>query len=280
MNKLTIIVLAIVFCLTTSIAWSKTDEVLVPKTLILEARKSEETYRLINSLFTQGGNAIEVSDCSHPQFGPHITQNFDKNLKKYVFRFHIHRDHDSDRCKLFGRQRTEIKVYDKSPDWLKARKQSKFIYKWKFKLDEKFQSSRYFTHLFQVKAVGGLYFKHPVITFTTRKGLAGQEDKFELRYGTKHKSENILVAKLSPFLGKWLQVVFEATFAEKGRLFVKITSLENGTELLSYKNTSIKIWKDESKYLRPKWGIYRSLKDKSMLRDEIIDFADIEIQAN
>ena len=68
MNKLTIIVLAIVFCLTTSIAWSKTDEVLVPKTLILEARKSEETYRLINSLFTQGGNAIEVSDCSHPQF--------------------------------------------------------------------------------------------------------------------------------------------------------------------------------------------------------------------
>ena len=36
MNKFTIIVLAIVFCLTTSIAWSKTDEVLVPKTLILE----------------------------------------------------------------------------------------------------------------------------------------------------------------------------------------------------------------------------------------------------
>lgn len=280
MNKLTLTVLTILFFLMSSIAWSKTHEVLTHKKLIIEAKKSEETYNLINSLLTENGNAIEVSDCSHTQFGPHITQVFDNKFKKYVFRFHIHRDHDSDRCKSFRRQRTEIKVYDKSPDWLKARKKSKVTYKWKFRLDDKFQSSRYFTHLFQLKAVGGSYSDHPMITFTTRKGLVDRADKFEIRHGTKHKSEKIFVRQLRPFLGKWLQVVFKATFEEKGELFIKITSIENGAELLSYKFKSIKMWKYESKYLRPKWGIYRSLRDKGMLRDEVIDLTDIEIQAN
>ena len=77
MNKLTLTVLTILFFLMSSIAWSKTHEVLTHKKLIIEAKKSEETYNLINSLLTENGNAIEVSDCSHTQFGPHITQVFD-----------------------------------------------------------------------------------------------------------------------------------------------------------------------------------------------------------
>ena len=92
-------------------------------------------------------------------------------------------------AKKFDRQRTEIKVYDKSPDWLKAIEQSKFVYKWKFRLDQKFQPSPHFTHLFQMKAVGGSSSSHPMITFSARKGRRERPEKFELRYGTQHKSK-------------------------------------------------------------------------------------------
>jgi hypothetical protein len=40
------------------------------------------------------------------------------------------------------------------------------------------------------------------------------------------------------------------------------------------------MWKDEADFLRPKWGIYRSLKNKNVLRDEVVDFADLKIQAD
>ena len=86
--------------------------------------------------------------------------------------------------------------------------------------------------------------------------------------------------QLLPFLGQWLLVVFKATFGEKGKLVIKITSIKNGAQLLYYKNETIKMWKNDADFLRPKWGIYRSLKNKDALRDEVVDFADIEIQAN
>ena len=257
-----------------------TASVWAQQTLLLQGTESQETYTVINEKLADGGDAFEVSDCSHSKFGPHITQVFDKALKKHVFRFHIHRDQDTDRCKKFDRQRTEIKVYDKSPDWLKAIEQSKFVYKWKFRLDQKFQPSPRFTHLFQMKAVGGSNSSHPMISFSARKGRRERPDKFELRYGTQNKSKKIMEVQLLPFLGQWLLVVFNATFGEKGMLVIKITSIKNGAQLLYYKNETIKMWKNDADFLRPKWGIYRSLKNKDALRDEVVDFADIEIQAN
>ncbi len=250
------------------------------QTLLLSGTGSRNAYAAINDKLAGHGNVIEVSDCSHPQFGSHITQAFDETLKKHVFRFHIHRDHDTDRCKKFDRQRTEIKVYDKSPDWLKGVQNSNFIYKWKFRLDHKFQPSRHFTHLFQMKAVGGPYSNHPMITFTARKRSNERSDRFELRYGTQHNSSTLLEATLLPFLGRWLQVIVNATFGEKGALAIRITSINTGAQLLHYEDDSITLWKDGADFLRPKWGIYRSLQHKGALRDEVVDFADIEIQAN
>ena len=250
------------------------------QTLLLRGTGSQDAYAAINDKLAEDGNAIEVSDCSHPQFGSHITQAFDEILKKHVFRFHIHRDHDTDRCKKFDRQRTEIKVYDKSPDWLKGVENSKFTYKWKFRLDRNFQPSRHFTHWFQMKAVGGPYSSHPMITFTARKRHGERPDRFELRYGTQHDSSKLMEANLPLFLGRWLQVSVNARFGEKGALAIRITSINTGAQLLHYENNSIKLWKDSADFLRPKWGIYRSLKHKGALRDEVVDFADIEIQTN
>ena len=248
------------------------------QTLFLQANGSQDAYTLINDKLVEfDGNAFETSDCSHRDFGPHITQVYDAILRKHVFRFHIHRDEDTDRCVKFDRQRTEIKVYDKSPDWMKATEQSSFAYKWKFKVDQKFQPSKKFTHFFQLKGVGGAY-GMPLLTLTARKGPRGQPAKLELRHATHAKARKIRVEKLQPFLGTWLRINVKATFGSKGKLVIQIKSMNDNHTLMYYENNSLNMWKQDADFIRPKWGIYRSLRDKQSLRDEVIDFADIEIK--
>gem|GEM_PF-5039235 len=53
------------------------------------------------------------------------------------------------------RQRNEIKSYGPSPDNLLGIENERVVYKWKFKLPEGFQSSTSFTHIHQLKSVGG-----------------------------------------------------------------------------------------------------------------------------
>ena len=63
-------------------------------------------------------------------------------------------------------------------------------------------------------------------------------------------------------------------------MVIQVISMNNNRTLLYYENNSLNMWKQDADFIRPKWGIYRSLKDKQSLRDEVIDFADIEINVN
>jgi len=60
------------------------------------------TYDLLHQAYT-----TEVPDCGH--MVPHITEEFDDELKKNVFIFHAHVNQDDDRCGKTDRQRTEIR---------------------------------------------------------------------------------------------------------------------------------------------------------------------------
>ena len=133
-----------------------------------------ETYALISGVL--GGNPIEIPDCAHPDFGPHITQEWDDGLGKHSFVFHIHVEPDNDRCKTFDRQRNEIKTYSSSPDYLKGFLNETVIYRWRFKLDAGFQPSSNFTHIHQLKDVGG-NISSPIITLTPR---VGSPDRLEI----------------------------------------------------------------------------------------------------
>src|SRR5215471_19138528 len=103
---------------------------------ILTADGQTDTYTLINSTF--GGIAEEVPDCSHPEFGPHITQTFDDTLSNYVFDFSIHVTPDNDRCVNFDRQRNEIKTNSNN---LVAFQGQTLEERWLFRLDNGFQPS-------------------------------------------------------------------------------------------------------------------------------------------
>jgi hypothetical protein len=243
----------------------------------LRADGAQDTYGLINGALAPRGVAIETPDCAHPEFGPHITQAPDLVLGRPVFRFHIHLDRDDDRCLKSDRQRNEIKVYGKSPKRLKAKAGETFVYRWKFRLDRSFRPSRRFTHLHQIKAVGGPEADTPLLTLSARKGRAGEPDRFELNYAERMKQRTVRWVPLQPLLGRWLEATERIAYGENGTYSLRVAAVDGGETLFSYESSPLRMWKSNADFLRPKWGIYRSLQDRGNLRDEIVDFTDFSI---
>jgi hypothetical protein len=212
------------------------------------------------------GSTIEAPDCAHPEFGPHITQEQDATLGKQVFVFHAHVKPDNDRCLKSDRQRNEIKVDAQSPAAQRAVQGDRMTYNWKFKLDSGFQASPDFTHLHQVKPVGGDD-DMPLITLIARK------DSMELTQYNYSNSRTILrSAPLSAFRGEWVDVRSTLTAGRPGTYSMTITRVRDGAVLLTYSSGSIDMWRSGTTYVRPKWGIYRSLNNPSYLRDEKVRF--------
>lgn len=245
--------------------------------LTLDADGEGDTYELISSKLAPGSNPIEVPDCNHSEFGRHIDEVFDDELNAFVFRFHLHTNEDDDRCINFDRQRNEIKSFGGSPDSLLAVEGERFVFKWKFKLDENFQSSSRFTHLHQLKAVGGSESSQPIITFTTRDG---SPDQLELRYAETTRQETLTRIDLTPLKGNWCDVTETVLFGENGSYEVQINRLSDSETLFSYSNDNIRMWKTDADFVRPKWGIYRSIEDIEKLRDEQVLYANFSIEEN
>ncbi len=241
----------------------------------LNANGEGETYELINSVLAPDRDAVEDPDCSHSGFGRHIDEIFDNELNTHIFRFHIHKTPDDDRCINSDRQRNEIKTYNLSPDNLKGIEGETVIYKCKFKLDTDFQPSKSFTHIHQLKAVGGSEAKIPLMTLTLRKA---DPDRMELRYAESTSQTTLKKVDLSLFKGVWVEVTETVTYGESGKYAISIVKVDRGDELFSYLNDNIRTWKTEADFIRPKWGIYRSLNDADNLRDEIVSFANFSIE--
>lgn len=243
--------------------------------VVLNADGPGSTYSLITSVLAPGHNPIEVPDCNHSAFGDHIDEVFDSALNTNVFRFHIHTSPDNDRCINFDRQRNEIKTYDKSPDNLLGIEDETVIYKWKFKLNEGFQSSSSFTHIHQLKSVGGSLASMPMYTLTTRKS---SPDRLELRYAVTNSQITLKQTDLAPLINTWLEVTETIKYGISGTYDIVIKKVSDGTTLFSYTNNNIINWRENADFVRPKWGVYRSLNNSQDLRDEIILFANFSIE--
>jgi hypothetical protein len=243
--------------------------------VVLTADGPGDTYELITSVLAPGQNPIEAPDCNHLEFGEHIDEIFDTELDKNVFRFFMHVDPDNDRCINFDRQRNEIKSYGPSPDNLLGIENERVVYKWKFKLPEGFQSSTSFTHIHQLKSVGGSLASIPMYTLTTRKS---SPDRIELRYAVTNSQVTLRTAPLESFIGSWVEVEESITYATNGEYDIKITRISDGEVLLSHSETSIINWRPGGDFVRPKWGIYRSLNNSENLRDEEVLFADFSVE--
>lgn len=239
---------------------------------ILEADGTGNTYELINSVFApNGGDAVESAECAHPEFGRHIAEVWDDDLKKYVFEFYIHVTPDNDRCINFDRQRVEIKTYDASPDYLKGIPGETIVYKWRFKVPSGFKVSSSFTHIHQIKAVGGDE-SNPLFTLTARKA---NPNKLELNYykSSEGGSQKLTQANLSLFENTWVEVTERIKLDNlNGTYSIVIKKVSDGTTILSYSNNKMLTYRSDNSFIRPKWGIYRSLNSPADLRDESLRF--------
>ena len=243
--------------------------------VFLSANGPGNTYEEINNVLAPGRDVVEVPDCVHTEFGRHIEEVYDNELEKYVFNFLVHKTPDNDRCQNFDRQRVEIKTYDGSPDNLKAIQGETVAYSWKFKLPQNFKVSKNFTHLHQIKSVGGLYASIPMVTLTARKATP---DRMELRYTATNMQSTLKATSLDLFRGQWVKVTEVIKYDNLGSYYIKISRVSDGLVLFNYNISAMDMWQDGSNFTRPKWGIYRSIKSQSDLRDEQVRFADFSIQ--
>lgn len=238
------------------------------KTWLRADGRSDDTYSLLNSVL--GGTAYEVPDCAHSGYGPHITQRTDSELNRPVFAFHAHVSQDNDRCINFDRQRVEIKTYDPSPSSTKGYEGETVTLSWNFRLNSQFQASSKFTHIHQIKAKGGDD-SLPLITLTPRK--KGSSNVLEVIYTGRDGNARVLQNDdLSKFAGKWVHAVEQLTYSKNGKYSLVLTRTDNGQHLLTVTNNNIDLWRDNTEFIRPKWGIYRSLGESSALRDEHVYF--------
>lgn len=253
------------------------------------------SYELIKKAF--GEKAIEspgLYPSNHPGT-PHIFEAEDDVVGPY-FIFLSHRDEDKDRDKDYtDRQRNEIKAYDRSRSSLKGFEGETMQYRWKFKIDESFEFSKSFTHFFQIKAKNVKKQKnpkdsdkYPILTISAIDSGDGG-NIFQLRHspsldanGNRLKFTRLVEDDMSRFTGQWIEFFVQITYEDSGQLIFQAKNIETGEVLVDFQEDNIDMWRGEHKsdFSRPKWGIYRSLKDKESLRseEERARFADFSIR--
>lgn len=235
------------------------------KAVVLTADGPGNTYELINSKLAPGFDVVENPECVHPSFGRHIAEVWDADLNKNVFEFYSHVAEDNDRCIAFDRQRIEIKTYDQSPANLKGTVGETITYKWRFRLAPGFKPSSNFTHIHQIKPVNGDD-GDPLFTLTARKG---SPNKLELIHNNTTK---VAIIDLALFEGVWVEATEVVKVGANGTYSMQINRVSNGVSLMSYSSNNIMTIRPDNDFIRPKWGIYRSLNNAADLRDDSIRF--------
>jgi hypothetical protein len=252
--------------------------------VVLKADGPGETYELISSILAPGKSAVEAPDHNklgnHTSFGRHIAEVWDADLKENVFEFYSHINYiNADKTTttdnepvtdVAQKQRVEIKTYEGSPDNLKGTLGETITYQWKFKLPKGFQPSSNFTHLHQIKAVGGTQ-DLPIFTLSAKKGKVNQ-------FNVVHNNTTIVASMdLSQLEGVWVEITEVIKVGANGTYALGIKRVKDGKELLSYSNPDLETIRPDNTFIRPKWGIYRSLKKVEDLKEEAVRFADFSI---
>ena len=194
-----------------------------------------------------------------------------------MFEFYSHCALDNDVATLSpDKQRIEIKTYAASPANLIGTSGENIIYKWMFKLPIGFQPSTNFTHIHQIKAVSGDD-NSPLFTLTPRKG---NPNKLELIYVENATSgtNKVSTIDLSLLEGNWVEAEEQIHVGSTGTYSITLKNHNTGVVLMSYANSNIATIRPDNAFIRPKWGIYRSLSDIIDLRDEAVRFSDFSIQ--
>ena len=115
----------------------------------------------------------------------------------------------------------------------------------------------------------------PMYTLTLRKS---SPDRLELRYAETTTQTTLKQTDLAPLKGTWLEVTETITYGTSGAYSIEIKKVIDNSLLFEYANNDIINWRAGADFVRPKWGIYRSLNASQDLRDEEVLFANFSIE--
>ena len=204
---------------------------------------------------------------NHQDF-EHLVVEKDKKMDA-AFVFRIHRDKDGDRDKAWPkgqeRQRNEIKGYQSSPATMKAIRGEVTRYHWYLKIDEDFAITKNFCHFFQLKPVGGKSTSDPILTLSG--SIFQGKPQLEIRGWSKDGKERLFVADWKDCKGKWLECECISRLGTKGVLRFSMTSSDKDIRF-AREIPGLVTWRPDYSFVRPKWGIYRSLVDKEAIPNE------------
>ena len=237
-------------------------------------------YELIRDF--GGSGSIESPDLypeNHPG-DPHIFEDADGLVgNHFVFVIHRDIDIDRDRTAITDRQRNEIKTFDRSEEAVKGYENETFIYSWKFRINAQMEVSTRFSHFFQLKAVGGED-SQPILTISGAERSG--EDGIEVRHSPLQADDILQRTAWSAVTGEWLEAYCRVRFSDAGGLRLIVRRISDGAVIFNIDEAALDLWRgeDASHFVRPKWGIYRSLLDAENLRsdEEDVSFANFSIR--
>ena len=88
----------------------------------------------------------------------------------------------------------------------------------------------------------------------------------------------VSIVNLSLFEGVWVEATEIIKIGANGTYSMQIKKVSDGTTILNYSNNNIMTIRSSNDFLRPKWGIYRSLNTPADLRDDSIRFNAFSIE--
>ena len=181
------------------------------------------------------------------------------------------------------RQRVEIKTYAASPASLLGYSGDNVTYKWRFRLPVGFQPSTNFTHIHQVKAVNGDD-SNPIFTLTPRYKSSGNQLQLiyvDGRSASNNITNTVASVDLSLFTGNWVEATEKIKVDSlAGTYSIVITNVKTGATILTYSGSNLCTIRATNSFVRPKWGIYRSIASISYLRDEAVRFNSFSVGKN
>ena len=99
----------------------------------------------------------------------------------------------------------------------------------------------------------------------------------ELRYAETDQQITLKQTELAPLINRWITVRETIQYSTNGHYTIELTDVISGASLFTYTNENSINWRPAAEFVRPKWGVYRSLIYSEDLRDEIVRFADFQI---
>ena len=190
--------------------------------------------------------------------------------RKYIYvegdhyRFDIYKD-DRDSTGGGDRQRTESKGMVANGKALKMHDGETWTISYEMYMPSTLHGTSKFTHIFQLKTPatnGG-----PWVTLDLSR--SGSTEKLRARAYSTSGAPDIASTNLSPLRDKWITVEWTITPGSKGTAkFVARNGTGSDAPVVASGSLSNVKVPDEDDYVRPKWGIYRSIESAS---SDIID---------